>query len=327
MTRRTSAATRRATSRAGSRSSRPRPKTTRPTLGPARPPRWVLPAVTAGLLAAMIAGTIWLAGAIDGDSPSDPAAGADAGVEHVHGLGVDPADGTLYAATHYGLFKIPETGPPTRVADRYQDTMGFTIVGPGHFLGSGHPDLREQDKPSRLGLIESADAGQTWTDLSLSGEADFHALEAAHGTVYGYDASSGRFMVTENRTDWDVRTTLPMADFTVSPDNPDLILATTEQGLAGSSDGGRTFAVLGDAPPLLLVSWPTSDALYGVTVAGAVLASTDGGTTWEQRGSLDGTPEAMTAVDATTVHAATDTGIYTSTDSGRTFSLRYRDSD
>jgi hypothetical protein len=31
-----------------------------------------------------------------------------------------------------------------RVADIYQDTMGFTVIGPDHFLGSGHPsNLRE----------------------------------------------------------------------------------------------------------------------------------------------------------------------------------------
>jgi hypothetical protein len=53
------------------------------------------------------------------------------GLEHVHGLGVDPADGVLYAATHFGLWRIPEQGQATRVADRYQDTMGFTVVGPG----------------------------------------------------------------------------------------------------------------------------------------------------------------------------------------------------
>jgi hypothetical protein len=116
-----------------------------------------------------------------------------------------------------------------------------------------------------------------------------------------------------------------MADFTVSPDTPDVILATTEQGLARSSDGGRTFAIVGDASPPLLVSWPESDALYGITGAGAVLASSDGGQTWHQRGSLDGTPEALTATDAQTVHAATDTGIYTSTDGGRSFTLRYHE--
>jgi hypothetical protein len=34
-----------------------------------------------------------------------------------------------------------------RLGDRYQDTMGFTIVGPNRFLGSGHPDLRDDLPP------------------------------------------------------------------------------------------------------------------------------------------------------------------------------------
>jgi len=91
-------------------------------------------------------------------APSGPAF-PDPGVVHVHGPGVDPADGVLYAATHYGLFRIPETGPATRVADRFQDTMGFTVVGPRTFLGSGHPDFaKDPDLPPRLRLIRSADA-------------------------------------------------------------------------------------------------------------------------------------------------------------------------
>jgi hypothetical protein len=36
--------------------------------------------------------------------------------------------------------------------------MGFTIVGPNRFLGSGHPDLRD-DLPPLLGLIESTNRG------------------------------------------------------------------------------------------------------------------------------------------------------------------------
>ncbi len=73
--------------------------------------------------------------------------------------------------------------------------MGFAITGPGTFLGSGHPDPREEDvRPPLLGLIESTDRGQSWERLSLHGEADFHALQAAHGRVYGYDATSGTFI-------------------------------------------------------------------------------------------------------------------------------------
>jgi hypothetical protein len=70
---------------------------------------------------------------------------SDPGLIHVHGLGVDAADGGVYAATHSGLFRLPDgsSGPAVRVADRWQDTMAFTVVGPNQFIASGHPDLRE----------------------------------------------------------------------------------------------------------------------------------------------------------------------------------------
>jgi hypothetical protein len=64
-----------------------------------------------------------------------------------------------------------------RVGDSYQDTMGFTVVGPNRFLGSGHPAT--DDLPPLLGLIESTDAGKTWEHVSLLGEADSHVLRSA----------------------------------------------------------------------------------------------------------------------------------------------------
>ncbi|MDQ3702378.1 MAG: exo-alpha-sialidase, partial [Chloroflexota bacterium] len=117
-------------------------------------------------------------------APKQAGIGGDPGVVHVHGLGINPKDGALFAATHTGLFRIPDEGQAERIADRYQDTMGFTVVGPDRFLGSGHPDLREAQAkrlPPLLGLIESKDAGQTWQPRSLAGQSDFHALRAAHG--------------------------------------------------------------------------------------------------------------------------------------------------
>jgi hypothetical protein len=76
-----------------------------------------------------------------------------------------------------------------RVADRFQDTMGFTVTGPDRFLGSGHPDGREGLSPF-LGLIRSTDAGRTRQPVSLLGERDFHVLEAAGSRVYGYGSDS-----------------------------------------------------------------------------------------------------------------------------------------
>ncbi len=257
-----------------------------------------------------------------------PPVEVETGVVHVHGLGVDPGDGELYAATHSGLFRLPEQGAATRVANRAQDTMGFSIVGPGKFIGSGHPDFREDDvRPPLLGLIESTDRGETWDRISLHGEADFHALHAAHGNVYGYDSTSQTFMVSENKTDWDRRSTLPMADFAVDPADADTILATTQQGVVRSTDGGRKWQPVAGAPTLVVLTWAAQGPLYGVTPDGAVQRSEDGGATWAQRGAVGGEPEAIT-VDArdgkeTLYVAARDRGILASADQGRTFTTRY----
>ena len=211
-----------------------------------------------GVLAAVAvaAGVAFLAqsGGADGADTSRASSGlppleVETGVQHVHGLGVDPGDGVLYAATHSGLFRLPEEGRAVRVANRAQDTMGFSIVGPGSFIGSGHPDPREDDvRPPLLGLIESDDRGETWDRISLHGEADFHALHAAHGNVYGYDSTSGTFMVSRDREEWDRRSRLPMADFAVDPADPDSLLATTKGGVLRSTDGGRSWAAVADAP-------------------------------------------------------------------------------
>jgi hypothetical protein len=263
-----------------------------------------------------------LAGCGQAVSPPERAADQPEAVRlaHVHGLGINPADGNLYAASHYGVFRLPSGGAPEQIAGRSQDTMGFTIVGPDHFLGSGHPDPSEAGQPPHLGLIESTDAGQAWRSLSLAGEADFHALEAKHGQVYGYDSQTRQIMVSADKATWDPRARLALADFAVSPDSPDLLLATTQQGPARSSDGGRSFSPIAGAPLLVLLDWPATDRLVGVAPDGTVHTSTDGGTGWTVTGRVPGQPEAITTHGAE-VYVATDSGIFRSTDNGHTFSL------
>src|SRR5215216_441098 len=77
-------------------------------------------------------------------------------VHHIHGLGVGPSDGTLYVATHTGLFKAAEDEEQLRrIGDSEQDIMGFSVVAPERFIGSGHPDPNDTGSPPNLGLIES----------------------------------------------------------------------------------------------------------------------------------------------------------------------------
>lgn len=247
----------------------------------------------------------------------------DVTLEHVHGLGVDPADDTLYAGTHYGLVRITPDGELTRIADRVQDFMGFTVVGTEHYLASGHPG-EGQDGPGNLGLIESTDGGQTWETLSLAGEADFHALDAADGVIYGY--SGGRLLVSEDGVDWADRGDMRIADLAADPTDPQRVLATTEAGLVVSDDAGEDFTAVAGAPRLVLVDIAADGGTAaGVAPDGTVFVSTDGGRTWAERGSAGGAPEALT-VEADDVYVAVDGAVLASTDGGQTFTELYRES-
>ena len=293
-------------------------RTRRPA--PSRPglPDGLIAALVAfAMLAAVVAVVVFAAR--EGEGRPSTAGDTPVEIAHVHGLGVDPASGDLYAGTHYGLIRLPEGGQPSRVGALVQDFMGFTVVGPGHFLASGHPG-EDQAGPANLGLLESTDGGRSWQTLSLAGEADFHALEAKHGLVYGYNA--GRLMVSADKRTWETRASIAMADLAVSPHDPQTVLATTQQGLARSTDGGRSFRVVGGAPLLALVTWPDTGHLVGVDPNGGVHVSTDGGTTWEQRGSTGGAPEAL-AASGQELYVAVEGRIVESGDDGRTFQNRY----
>lgn len=267
----------------------------------------------------------------DGSGRSDRAAGvgdpADPGFGHVHGLGLDPADGAIYAATHYGVWRLPAPGgtdpsQPARVADRLQDTMGFTVAGPNLFYGSGHPDVREK-APPHLGFIVSRDRAETWEPVALRGEADFHDLAAVGARIYGYDATAGRLRVSDDtgRT-WQEREPRAIRDVTVSPDDPDLVLATTEDGLVSSRDAGVAFEPVDDAPPLLLVDW-VGGVLAGVDVAGTVWSATGGrpDSDWVRRGELTGAPQAFTVAPDGRLLAADELGVQLSADGGATWTL------
>ncbi len=248
---------------------------------------------------------------------------------HVHGLGVNPADDSLLIATHTGLFRLSEgEKAATRITESRQDTMGFTVVGPNRFLGSGHPDLqemRERNLPPHLGLIESTDAGETWVPVSLAGEADLHVLDAAGTRVYGFDATNARLLVSrDGGSSWNEHALPrgePLIDFAVDPDDGRHIVATTEIGLFESRTEGRAWSFRSRA--LGLLEWPTSERLYLVSRAGAVRASADAGATWRAIGTLRTEPAAVLATGAGELYVALHDGtVKVSTDGGASWADR-----
>jgi len=257
---------------------------------------------------------------------------ADPGPIHVHGLGINPADGALFIATHTGLFRVgADSRKAVRVADRHQDTMGFSVVGPNRFIGSGHPDLdeaREKGLPPLLGLIESTDAGSTWNSVSLLGEADFHVLRSIGERFYGYDATNARLLTSPDRgVTWEnIVPPGPVVDLAVDPADPQRLAVTAagelEQGLYTSRDSGASWTRLADVVGLL--AWPSSGRLYAVDGAGQVFTSASGGRKLELRGEIGGEPAAFLGVRDELFVALHNGTIKRSADGGAVWTIRSR---
>jgi hypothetical protein len=265
----------------------------------------------------------------ESEEPSEPAVGvSDPGPIHVHGLGVNPADGALFVATHTGLFRAaPGQTAARRVGDRFQDTMGFTVTGPDRFLGSGHPDGRDR-LPPFLGLLRSSDAGRSWEPVSLLGKRDFHVLEAAGQRIYGYgtdfESRQASLLVSaDGGRRWQERTPPePLLSLAIDPDDPDQVVAAGEKGIYSSSDAGQGWRPLADDAGLL--AWPRAEALFLLRLDGSVARSGDRGLSWQQVGDTGGQPAAFESAGGVLYVALHDGTVKRSADGGQQWQVRSR---
>ena len=236
---------------------------------------------------------------------------------HVHGVARNPADDRVYLASHDGLFRY-EAGGPVRVGPVI-DLMGFTVAGPDRFYASGHPGPGV-DLPQPVGLIESLDAGATWTVRSRGGQSDFHTLTVAGDGVLGFDGALRR---TDDAQTWSVLEP-PVVPYAIaaSTDGTDVVM-TSRSGPLRSGDGGDTWDTIDDAPLLQVVDWADADTVVGVTPAGAVAVRDDAGDTWTTRPGTGDAPQAVgahTAQDGSLhVLVVTSDAVMESTDGAVTF--------
>ncbi|MCI2237801.1 hypothetical protein MO973_41510 [Paenibacillus sp. TRM 82003] len=252
-----------------------------------------------------------------GDAAAATAAATALPSAHVHGVAVNPADGRVHLATHDGLFRYEDSGP-VRVGPAI-DLMGFTVAGPDHFYASGHPGPGV-DLPDPVGLIESTDGGRTWQVLSRQGQSDFHALAASDAGVVGFD---GAVRSSLDGTTWHVLDApVDPHDLAASPDGA-VLIGTSETGPVRSTDAGRTWSAIEEAPLLQLVDWAGGGTVAGVSPDGTVALSTDAGTTWSTRGQVPGAPQAVGAdlqPDGTArILIVTEEGVHDSRNGGASF--------
>lgn len=250
----------------------------------------------------------------------------DPGPIHVHGLGINPADKALLVATHTGLFRAEsDESKATRVGDRFQDTMGFTVVGPDRFLGSGHPDGREQ-LPPFLGLIRSDDGGRNWKPVSLLGKRDFHALEAAGRQVYGYGSDyqsreHGLLVSADAGRSWkERRVPEPFFALAADPSEPKQVAASGARGVYRSDDAGASWRQVHSEGGL--VAWTKAGSLILVSGNGLVSGGRTDGADWKRLGTIGGQPAAFEAIGNELYVALHDGTIKRSEDGGGSWEVR-----
>lgn len=247
----------------------------------------------------------------------------DARGSHVHGVAVAPMSSTVLLATHDGLLDASKE-PAVKIGGSL-DLMGFTPTGnPNIFYASGHPGAGSS-LPNPLGLIRSKDGGKTWDPVSRQGQSDFHALTA---TKRGLVAFDGTVLTSTDGTAWTPAAATFAPAMLAGTPTSDVVLATTQEGLQRSTDGGRSWQINPSAPVIQFTAFATPDdgattEAIGVTPDGAVSISADAGLSWVRTGRISGEVQAVAAMEGTAgkpwIWAATAEGVQVSTDGGRVF--------
>jgi hypothetical protein len=282
----------------------------------------------ASAVGVVVTATILLAGCSPAVVTATTPTGTAPVFEHVHELVVDPSDGTLLVATHEGLYRLTIETEGTAAAvgpigGLDFDPMGFTIAD-GTAYASGHPGPTTPDTfgTPNLGLITSTDIGETWTNVSLTGETDFHGLTVMTGgdappRVFGYDASAQRVERSlDGGLTWTAAASLAARDILAVGDQ---VYATTGEGLAISTDNGATFTLDAAAPALYVIAADSDATMGGVDTTGTLWTRL-AGQEWVHGHTVTGTPQAF-AIDGTRIYVADDRGIAITDDAGATWTV------
>jgi hypothetical protein len=219
---------------------------------------------------------------------------------HVHGLGIDPSDSSiLYIATHGDFYKSVNGVTPVKVDKQRADYMAFNAPQTSGvpLYSSGHPSTG-----GNTGLMKSEDAGQTWQVVStvLDPPVDFHAMAISKSDpniIIGFDSGGrGLFKTTDAGKTWDIFD-FPgqyVTALTISPNDPKVILAGTNDGVYQSNDGAASWTRLDQYKGIgvMALTFDGDGNLYVSTEVSGLAKSSDLGKTWK---SINRPPDSLTA--------------------------------
>ena len=156
--------------------------------------------------------------------------------------------------------------------------------------------------------------------VSELGESDFHILQATGDHVVAVRAEETDVLVSgDGGRTFETRTPPAMPlDVAFDPKDPQRMVVATEQGSFSSDDGGDSWRPR-DPVPSDQLAWG-AEGLYRSDPGGLVKASTDGGATWKDRGTVGLTVNELAIDEEGALYAAIPGGeVKKSTDGGATW--------
>jgi hypothetical protein len=291
--------------------------------------------------AALIAALVLAGCGSSGDGGADPGR-SDRLVDFskkppfVNSFETDPKTGELLLTTNRGFYRVdPGSGKVTRqratISYRGKRASLGTFLeldraADGTLVGSGHPDPPSKMEPY-LGYLRSSDEGRTWEVVSRYGLADIHKIVFIHDRLYAWDAVLSALIISTDEGKSFTERFTPrglIVDFEVDPEDPDRIVAATDEQLFRTTDGGESWRAILPAPGVRL-AWPDADHLYVATEDGRFQVSADGGDTYEDVGRFDGEPWVIQASSADEMQMAlSDASVVETTDGGASWKDVFR---
>ncbi len=223
---------------------------------------------------------ILVGGCGSGDAPT---VAADGDLGHIHDLALDE-NGDLLVASHTGLYRVENETRAVLVGAQH-DLMSMIVLPDGDILASGHPNLlldefRVEDRPPFLGLARSPDGGQSWDELDLLGEADFHALVPAGDGLFAAE-TSGNIWYQDPSAGWSTLGAVEARDLAIDPSDPQRQLAPDYDGTVWMiEDGAMSWTPSTEAPALIEIEWTEADVILGVTESGSVWSAQNPAGPW-----------------------------------------------
>ena len=170
----------------------------------------------------------------------------------IHGVGIfntdvnSNDDGSVYLATHNGLYNKKQNSSWVKVGNDKSDLMGFVInpTKEGVMYSSGRPT-----NGGNLGFRMSTDSGKTWQTISTvtDNPIDFHAMSISpvnNKILYGSPGGGYALFITQNEgKTWSSITSIPSQIVSIAADplNSNGVYIGTGSGLFYSNDQGKNW--------------------------------------------------------------------------------------